>query len=463
MFSNHLKIALRNLFKHKTIAFINIFGLAIGFVVAILSILYIQHELSYEKWLPNQEQVYRVYRQSPDQQTGGWVYSPQPLATTLTTNIAGIEQATNLSLAEEMLFSKGEKSIYLQNVAIVDSSFFGVFALPFSAGDANSALQQNHAMVISERVANLFFGTTNPTGEYLKLDGKTDYLITGVLKKTAQNTHLNHEVYLSDKNYVPAQWLANRVTTYIQKEETADIEQIAAQADQFLLPIFQKERRTYNLPAEKKDIAKWKFQPIQNIHLHSGEIAAFSASTGAVNKIYLFVFLAFIVLFIASINYMNLATAKAAGRAKEVGMRKVSGAKKSHLVGQFLTESMLQSVIALVIAMVLSELLLPVFQQITNRPLNFFAGDFISIVIPLFGLSLLIGGLAGIYPAFFLSNFAPIKALKGNLMRTTKGQFFRKSLVVTQFSVAITLIILMLFVYQQVDFMQQQDLGFQGE
>ncbi len=462
MFSNHLKIALRNLFKHKTIAFINIFGLAVGFVVAILSILYIKNELSYEKWLPNQEQVYRVYRQS-DQQVGGWVYSPQPLATTLTTNIAGIEQATNLFLAEEMLVSKGEKSIYLQNVAIVDSSFFGVFAFPFSAGDANSALQQNHSIVISERIANLFFGTTNPTGEYLKLDGKTDYLITGVLKKIAKNTHLNHEVYLSNKNYVPAQWLANRVTTYIQKAAAADIEQISAQTDQFLLPIFQKEMRTYNLPAEKKDIAKWKFQPIKDIHLHSGKIAAFNASTGAVNKIYLFVFLAFIVLLIASINYMNLATAKAAGRAKEVGMRKVSGAKKSQLIGQFLTEAMLQSVIALVIAMVLSELLLPVFQQITNRELSFFAGDFISIVIPLFGLSLLIGGLAGIYPAFFLSNFAPIKVLKGNLMRTTKGQFFRKSLVVTQFSVAITLIILMLFVYQQVDFMQQQDLGFQGE
>ena len=463
MFSNHLKIALRNLFKHRTIACINIFGLAVGFVVAILSILYIQNELSYEKWLPNQEQVYRVYRQSPEQPTGGWVFSPQPLATTLTINIAGIEQATNLFLAEEMLFSKGEKSIYLQNVAIVDSSFFGVFAFPFSAGDVNSALQQNRAMVISERVANLFFETTDPIGKSLKLDGQTDYLITGVLKKTTENTHLNHEVYVSDNNYIPAHWLANRVTTYIQKAAAADIEQIATQTDQFLLPIFQKELRAFNLPAEKKDIDHWKFQPIKDIHLHSGEIAAFNASTGAVNKIYLFVFLAFIVLLIASINYMNLATAKAAGRAKEVGMRKVSGAKKHQLIGQFLTESILQSVIALVIAMVLSELLLPVFQQITNRSLNFFAGDFTSIVLPLFGLSLLIGVLAGIYPAFFLSNFAPIKVLKGNLMRTTKGQFFRKSLVVTQFSVAITLIILMLFVYQQVDFMQQQELGFQGE
>lgn len=463
MFSNHLKIALRNIFKHKTIAFINIFGLSVGFVVAILSILYIKNELSYEKWLPHQEQVYRVYRQGVDQQVGGWVYSPQPLATTLANNIAGVKQATNLFLAEEIFFSKGEKSIYLQNVAIVDSSFFEVFAFPFNAGDANSALQKNHSIVISERVANLFFGTTNPVGESLKLDDKTDYLITGVLKKVDQNTHLNHEVYLSNKNYVPAQWLANRVTTYIQKEAAANIQQITAQTDQFLFPIFQKEKRTYNLPAEKKDIANWKFQPIQNIHLHSSEIAAFSASTGAVNKIYLFVFFAFIVLFIASINYMNLATAKAAGRAKEVGMRKVSGARKSHLVGQFLTEAILQSVIALVIAMVLSELLLPVFQQITNRPLSFFAGDFLSIVIPLFGLSLLIGGLAGIYPAFFLSNFAPSKVLKGNLIRTTKGQFFRKSLVVTQFSVAITLIVLMLFVYKQIDFMQHQELGFNGE
>ena len=464
MFKNYLKITLRSLAKNKLHTTINIFGLAIGFVVATLSILYIRNELSYEKWIPNQEDIYRVYRQGVKEDAGGWVYTPRPLARTLAEDIAGVKKATNLFLEKEILFTKGEKAIYVKDVAKVDSSFFDVFAFPFQAGNQSTAMDEQYGMVISERIAELFFGASNPIGETLKYGGETVYMITGVMKAPEGSTYLSHEVYLSLPDNIYSSWVANRVTTYIQKEKKAAIHEIGEKTDQFLLPIYKKEMAAINMPIEtNSELPKWKFQSLNEIHLYSDNMIGFRDSLGTINKLYIFGFVAFLVLLIASINYMNLATARATLRAKEVGMRKVSGAKKSQLIGQFLTESILQSLLALVVAMILSEFLLPIFRQITDRELAFFSGDFASVVFPLIGLSLLIGVLAGIYPAFFLARFEPIKILKGNLLQTADGQFFRKSLVVTQFSVSIILIILLFFIFKQVDFMQSQDLGFNGE
>lgn len=461
MYKNYLKIAFRNLIKNKLHTSINIFGLSIGFVVAILSILYIKNELSYEKWIPDQESIYRVYRQGQNQTSRGWAYTPSPLAATLSSEIAGIKQSTKLYLEKEVLFTKEEKSTYIKNVAFVDSTFFDLFPFPFKEGDANTALDDKNSVVISERIAKLFFDDSNPIGKTLKYDGATDYLITGIMKTNQENTFLNHEVFLSIGNNIPNQWLANRVTTYVRKEKKADIDQISEQTNEFLFPIFKKERQAANMPVETKtDLPKWKFQPLSEIHLHSDKVAGFRDSGGAVDKLYLFGLISFIVLLIASINYMNLATAKASSRAKEVGIRKVTGAKKSQLIGQFLTESTLQSILALGIAIVLAGLFLPVFNQITNRNLNLLDGNLQVLIFPLLLLSILIGLLAGIYPAFFLTQFKPNKVLKGSFLRTSEGQFFKKALVVTQFSMSVILIIIVIFVNKQVHFMQSQELGF---
>ena len=461
MYKNYLKIAFRSLIKNKLHTSINIFGLSIGFVVAILSILYIKNELSYDKWIPDQESIYRVYRQGQNQTSRGWAYTPSPLAATLSSEIAGIKQSTKLYLEKEVLFTKEEKSTYIKNVAFVDSTFFNLFPFPFKEGDANTALDDKNSVVISERIAKLFFDDSNPIGKTLKYDGATDYLITGIMKPNQENTFLNHEVFLSIGNKVPNQWLANRVTTYVRKEKKADIDQISEQANEFLFPIFKKERQAANMPVETiADLPKWKFQPLSEIHLHSDKVAGFQDSGGAVDKLYLFGLISFIVLLIASINYMNLATAKASSRAKEVGIRKVTGAKKSQLIGQFLTESTLQSILALGIAIVLAGLFLPVFNQITNRNLNLLDGNLQVLIFPLLFLSILIGLLAGIYPAFFLTQFKPNKVLKGSFLRTSEGQFFKKALVVTQFSMSVILIIIVIFVNKQVHFMQSQELGF---
>lgn len=464
MYLNYFKIAFRNLKNNRLHVYINIFGLAMGFVVAILSILYIRNELGFEKWIPDQEQIYRVYQQAHDQTDGGWVYSPGPLAPTLAREIPGVQEATKLYLEEDVLFTKAEAAFYLKNVAFVDSTFFKVFPFHFKAGSIATALQEPNSIVLSERVAKLFFGKANPVGETLQYDGEAAYLVKGVLPDDLGNTFLKHDVYLSIDGKIPDHWLANRVTTYIKKAARADIEQIARQTDELLFPILKKEMQAFNLPYESKaDVPKWKYQALADIHLHSEAIDGFQASQGAVRKLFLFGVITFIVLLIASINYINLATAKGTRRAKEVGMRKVTGAQKHQLIGQFLTESVLQSVIAFTIAVALSELLLPVFNQISNRELTFLHSPEVSVIYPLLGLSVLIGLAAGIYPAFFLSRFNPIKALKGNILRTSGGQIFRKALVVTQFSMSVILIIILFFVHRQINFMQTRELGFDDE
>lgn len=464
MYRNYLKIAIRNLKKNRLHAYINIFGLAMGFVVAILSILYIKNELSFEKWIPEQEQIYRVYQQTQDQTEGGWVYSPSPLAATLAQEVPGVAAATKVHLENDVLFTQQDDAFYLDKVAFVDSSFFKIFPFQFKVGDQGSALREPNSIVISDRVAKLFFGDTNPIGESLQYDGEATYLIKGVLPDDMGNTFLKHDVYLSIDNKVPDHWLANRVTTYIKKEAQADIQQITQQTDELLFPIMKKEMLAFNLPYESEsDIQQWKYQALADIHLHSDGIASFQASQGAVRKLFLFGVISFIVLLIASINYINLATAKGTRRAKEVGMRKVTGAQKHQLIGQFLTESILQSIIALGIAVALSELLLPVFNQISNRSLTFLDSNIVSVIFPLLALSIFIGLAAGIYPAFVLSRFNPIKAMKGNVLGAAKGQFFRKALVVAQFSMTVILIIGLIFVHKQINFMQAQELGFDDE
>jgi len=464
MYRNYLKIAIRNLRKNKLHTSINIFGLSIGFVVAILAILYIRNELSYEKWIPNHEQVYRVYRQAPTETAGGFTYSPSPLAASLAHEISGIQQATKLYLEEEALFAKEEKAAYIKNVAFVDSAFFELFPFPFKLGDPGTALDHQNTIVISERIAQLFFGDTNPIGKTIRYDGHKDYQVKGVLQANQSNTFLQHEVFASFENKVPDQWLANRVTTYILKDQHTDISQIAQQTNEFLFPIYKKERQAFNLPVETKaNTAQWKFQALADIHLNPEQIAGFRQTEGSIDKLYIFGLIAFIVLLIASINYMNLATAKATARAKEVGIRKVSGAKRSQLIGQFLTESMLQSFLALGISLASLEVFLPIFNQISNRSLNFADANLPMLFFLLLLLSAFIGLLAGIYPAFILTRFQPKKVLKGGLLKSSDGQLFRKLLVGTQFSMSVLLIIAVIFVNKQLHFMQSQELGFDAE
>ncbi len=463
MFRNYLKIALRNISRNKLHATINIFGLAMGFVMAILSYLYIANEVSYETWIPDNDRIYRAYR-ALKSKDGGHAYTSKLLAPFLAEEIAGVEKATCVYEEWRMLLTKEDKSIYVNKSANVDSSFFEVFKFPFKYGDPTTAMDRENSMVISERLAKLFFGEANPIGELIKGDGNADYVITGVLSGNIGDSYVHYEVYTPFYQTWMNQWLNNSVTTYILKAPNSSIDQIAERTDIGLFPIFQREMNENNMNIEKLgDLNKWKFQPLTNIHLLSEDMSTVRASNGNIQKLYLYGIIAFIVLLIACINYLNLATAKAAGRAKEVGMRKVSGAKKSQLISQFLIESTLQALFALGIAFVLSEFLLPIFNLVTDRELTFLGDNFIKIIGPMLGVGLVVGLLAGLYPAFFLANFKPVKILKGKVFKTSSGQSFRKGLVISQFTMTLVLMIVMAFVYKQINFMQSQELGFNGQ
>jgi len=440
MFRNYLKIAFRNLIKDKLHSSINILGLAIGFVVAILSYIYIQHELSYETWIPENDRIYRVFRQSSNSD-GGWTYTPKNLAPILATEVVGVEKATSVYEEWRILLTKDNQSLYVKDVANIDSSFFDVFQFSFLYGNPKTAMDLDNSIVISERLSKLFFGEANPVGELIKGDGEQDYIITGVLSGDNGDSYLQYEVYTPFYQTWFDHWLANNVTTYILKSPTADIQMIAERTDQVLFPIYKREMNAANMKIETiADLSKWKYQPFSQIHLFSEDFSGVRAASGNILKLYLYGIIAFIVLLIACINYLNLATAKAATRAMEVGMRKVSGAN-----------------------LVFTEFLLPSFNRIVDRNLTFFQGNFSSMFLPLIGIGLLIGLLAGIYPAFFLSNFKPVKTLKGKTLKTTGAGIFRKGLVVTQFSITVVLIIMMTFIVKQLDYMQSQDLGFKGE
>ena len=462
MFKNYLKIALRNLGKDKLHATINIFGLAIGFTVAILSIVYIKSEFEYDKWLANSEHIYRSYR-SWGQGTGGWVGSPGPLASTLESQIPGVEKATKVYEGERVLFTKGTQKTYLDKVGFVDDAFFQVFQFPFLHGDALTALNDQNGLVISEKVAKHFFGVDNPIGQTLKMDGDTELQITGVLKETPNKTHLDFEVYLRLDEDNWDTWLNYGLSTYIFKNRNTSIEELATKTQAYVIPLIVEAWKDNNQVADVNQLGTWGFQPLIDIHLYSKGYGAGINRNGDIQTLKIFGLIAFIVLLIAAINYMNLATAKASGRAKEVGMRKVAGANRLQLVSQFLSESVVQSFVALALALVLAEATLPIFNQITGRELQFLSGNALQLLLPFIGIGLGIGVLAGIYPAFILSAYQPIKVLKGNMLKMKGGQTFRQALVITQFAISIVLIIFMLFVFQQVEHMQQHDLGFSGD
>ena len=462
MFRNYLKIALRNLRKDKLHTTINIFGLAIGFMVAILSIVYIKSEWEYDKWLPHSDNIYRSYR-SFGQGTGGWAGTTGPLANTLVTQIPGVEKATKVYEGDRVLFTKGNKNVYLDKVGFVDDSFFEVFSFPFLHGDATTALNDQNGLVISEKVAKRFFGADDPIGQILKVNGAEEVQITGVLKEITDRTHLDFEVYLRIEEENWDTWLNYGPSTYILKNENTPIETITTKTQAHVIPLIVDAWKDNNQVVNINQLGTWKFQPLTDIHLYSKGFGGGIDRNGDIQNLKIFGLIAFIVLLIAAINYMNLATAKASGRAKEVGMRKVSGANRGQLVSQFLSESIVQSLVALAVGLVLAEAMLPVFNQITGRTLQFLTGDGLALLLPFIGIGLGIGVLAGIYPAFVLSAYKPVKVLKGNFLKIKGGQTFRQTLVVTQFSISIVLIIFMLFVFQQVEHMQQQDLGFKGD
>jgi len=460
MFKNYLKIALRNLKRHKGYSFINIFGLAVGMACAILILLWIQDELSYDRFHENANDIYRVvekWRYSSGEMDYNRV-TPGPLAPVLKADYPEIILSTRFFGAFEKWQLTYDKKSYLSPGAAVDNDFFSIFTFPFVKGNPHTAFSKPHSMVITDDLAKKFFGDDEPLGETIHLEHRT-FVITGILENIPRNSHLRFDFLIPCEifsSYMEG-WTNNNCYTYVLLQKNQSYKGLSEK----IAGIIKKHSPTA--------IETLYLQPLNQIHLYALE------GSGLISYVYIFSALAFFILLIACINFMNLSTARSAKRFKEIGIKKVVGSSRIQLIKQFLSESILFSLVAFACAILLVELLLPVINNMLGLQLkmHYSGGLFLSLI----GIAILTGIVSGSYPAFFLSSFNPATVLKGQLSLTlfnkwgarkdsngfSRSSTFRRILVVTQFSLSIIFIVCALVVYSQLSFIKKRDLGFNKE
>lgn len=458
MLKNYFIVALRSFYKQKTYALINLTGLTIAIAVAILAMLFIRHELSYDRWLPNQENIYKVYRQWGNDGGSGW--TPYPLAEVLRSEFPEVRSATWTVEVGEVLVATADKqkSLYLKGAAITDSSFLHVLPYPLKYGNAQTAMQRPSSALLSHELAETLFGSENPLGKIVVFNDDTDFMVTGVLAPYQGNAHMNVDIVLHDTTHVGEHWSGNNPATYVALHAGADVAALEQKITDNINP---------RIKAEVKDswerYPDWRLQKLPAVHLNEAQVHGPFTGKGSMRTVYIIGLVALVVLAIASINYMNLATAQATRRAREVGVRKVTGATNRQLITQFLAEATLQALVALPLAMLLADLILPAFETVVNRDLILNWSVWSSLSSYLLLLVIILGALSGSYPAFFLAAYRPADVLKGQWLRKDRGRILRHGMVVTQFTGAMVAAIVMFFIYQQVQFMQNQELGFQAE
>lgn len=465
MIKNYLKVALRNLRKHKGYAFINILGLAVGIAASVLIFLYISNEMSYDKF---HEKADRTYRITADWSNNGdsrihQLGTPFILAQTIREKYPQVEAITQLS------GPLGDVILRYQNIAFKETdvfcaepSFFDVFSFPLLKGDPEASLKDPNTLVLSRALAEKYFRDEDPLGKTIEMQalGQEGFFkVTGVMEDVPQNSHFSFDMLISMKTIYPEPnmgWTWNNYTTYITLEQGVTQKLMEEKLVEIDKVYFDGGRE--HIPWI------WTLEPITKIHLHS-DLATGNQPNGSMAYVRLFTIVAILVLLIAGINFVNLATARSTRRAKEVGLRKVVGSLRRHLVQQFLGESILMSLIALVIAVILIQIALPFYQNLTGRvlSLSYFGNPF---VIPgLLILALVIGLLAGLYPALFLSSFKLTDVLKGSSLsgRGRGALSLRNGLVVFQFAMSVLLIIGALVIFRQLEYIKNQRLGFDKE
>ncbi|MDP9078517.1 MAG: ABC transporter permease [Bacteroidota bacterium] len=471
MFTNYFKIAFRNLWRNKGFSAINIFGLAIGLAVCLLITLFVVDELNYDKYNLNADRIYRV---NSDFKVNGSVFidrdSPAPMAATMMKEYPQVEQATRLRDDGKILVKKGNQTLTEEGGFYGDANLFTVFTLPMIAGDPKTALVQPFSLVISEAVAQKYFNTTDVIGKTLHLDNTRDYKITGVIKDMPRQSHLHFNLIKAMSGLPESrgtEWTSVNYLTYILLHKgftEHDLDGYLRQATKkYAEPELMQYIHSSIADLEGKgDHFRFATMPITKIHLYS-PITNEVEPSGNVQYVYIFIIIAAFILLIACVNFMNLSTARSAGRAREVGVRKVLGSNRETLIYQFLTESTLTSFISLCIALFIAALLLPYFNQLSGKQITLDLLATIWLAPCLLVVTVFIGLMAGLYPAFFMSAFQPIEVLKGKLASGFKGSWLRNSLVVFQFATVILLIVGTLVIYNQLNYIQNKKLGYNRE
>ena len=460
MLRNYFLIAVRNFWKQKHYTLLNVGGLAVAIATAILALLFVRHEYSYDHWMPNQEQVYKVYRQWPEANTS---YTPYLLSGTLRDEFPEVVNATWVKEYNGVLMgAENQEGVFADKIAAVDSSFLQVLMYPLRYGNAKNALERPHTAVLSSQTAHKLFGEEDPVGRIVRLNASIDYEVTGVLAPLPGNSHIEVDALIRDTTYLFPSWIGNNLATYVSVHPR--VEEVSALEDKITAAINPRLRAQYEENGiEAGQYPDWKLQPLQEVHLSAGEINGPFSGHGEKRSVQIVALVALVIVVIASINYMNMATAQATRRAQEVGIRKVTGAYQSQLIGQFLIEATLQCLLALPVAVLLTELALPAFERIVSRDLPLNVVAWIQLLPYLLLFTIILGLLSGSYPAFLLSRYRPTTVLKGKGLRDNQGKLLRQTLIVVQFSGAIAVAIVMFFIYQQIRFMQNQELGFQDE
>ncbi len=470
MIKNYFKIALRNLMRNKLYSLINIVGLAIGITACILIMLYVQSELSYDTFHEKADRIYRVnlYGVLNGDEINSSVTCP-PLAKTMQNEIPEVEEALRLTFIEPVI--RHNNDVFNEKKwCYTDASFFKIFSATFIKGNPENALSQPNTVVLTELTAKRYFGDDNPIGQFIRMGEDQEYEITGVIKDYPENSHIKPDFLASmkgldvDKNL---NWIQNMIHTYILIKEGSTKQDVDAKleglVEKYVGPaVKQAMGITFEKLKSQGLKYKWYAQPLVKIHFDR-EVKPVTEASG--NKSYMLIFsiIAIFILVIACINYMNMSTARSAKRAKEVSVKKSFGSGRNLLIFQFLSESMLVTLLAMVLAMVFIKLLLPEFNSLIDKQLVFnYFNNFKTIPLMLaFGIG--IGIIAGSYPAFFLASFNPIKVLKGSSKSEGGNAKLRSGLVIFQLIVSIGLFSGAFFISKQLSFLQNKDLGFNKE
>jgi putative ABC transport system permease protein len=471
MIKNYIKTAFRNLLKNKGFTAINILGLAMGLATCLLIVFYVFDELSYDKYNVNADRIYRINNEIKfGGEEGASADVPAPAAAALKADFPEIEQVARFRVTGGNQVKKGTQNIQEYSMVYADPTIFDVFTLPMIDGDPKTALKDPHTVVITKRTAEKYFNTTNAVGKVLTFNDTSLYKVTGVIKDIPSQSHFHFDFFISMPTLAESRdnsWLSNNFKTYFLLRPGADINALRAKLSEFMHkhagPQMQEILHiTFAKFEQSGNYYRFSLTPLTKIHLHSNEKDEFEAN-GNIETVYIFTAIAILILLIACVNFMNLSTARSANRAKEVGVRKVLGSARKYLIAQFLTESIIVTLTGAIIAVFAAWGLLGVFNNLSGKELSLTSHILLWLLPSLLVFVIVIGCLAGSYPAIYLSSFQPIQVLKGKLAAGFKNSMFRNVLVVGQFVISIGLIIGTLVIYNQLKYIENKDIGFDRE
>ncbi len=455
MLKNLIKTAFRHIYKHFGYSILNILGLTLGITSALFLIIYVSDEVSYDRYHEKADRIYRVSTKitEPDDQFT-WIVAQIPFGPQVVHDYPEVEAYVRFINMPRALYKYEDKEFYEENFNFVDSTLFDIFTYKVIKGEVRSALLEPNKIVLTERIANKYFGKTDPIGKTLTT-GSDTYEVTGVIQNVPANSHFRFDAVAS-RNNLPKQlgsWGNFGVFTYLLFPRNFDVKafetKIHEMYDTYMKPIFGGMHIT----------TEYILEPITRIHLYSTN-AGEPEPTGSITYVYIFGIVAIFLILIAAMNYMNLATARSTRRAREVGLRKVVGSRRGALVTQFLSESVLFTLVSLILSIILVIVLLPKFNLLAGKSFDLHVIHSPVVLLSLLSIIIIVGILGGSYPAFFLSRFSPVTVLKGEITQGSAGSLFRKILVVIQFSISVIMIICTLVAFKQLNYLKTMDQGF---